>query len=33
MKRYCWEAKVDGLLTQATYRSYDGTRLPEVAEK
>ena len=32
MDWYCWEAKVDGLPTQATYESYDGTRLPEVAE-
>ena len=33
MDWYCWEAKVDSLPTQATYESYDGTRLPEVAEK
>ena len=32
MDWYCWEAKVDGLPTQATYESYDGTRLPKVAE-
>ena len=32
MDWYCWEAKVDGLPTEATYESYDGTRLPEVAE-
>ena len=32
MDWYCWEATVDGLPTEATYTSYNGTRLPEVAE-